>query len=1464
MEKKILKILIKGKTGFLKKLQINTPISHLRKLFSNEITDNYYFKGPDGLKVMKQDEEEFTIKDIVVNGNQIIIDLDISSKILIYLDSKEIEQIENCGNITLNELRKKSKKISDEYCFILNEGEGILKIDEEDENDLKVNDIINQDIVNIQRKIEKNKMNDKTKKNINNDQNKNDESHDKNIIKKIYIMNGKDKILELNHIKSDLNLSALRDLFENKIPDDSSFFFLGNKLEKLKENEILVRNILDKNNCIYLIIGNKIKDINEDLNNGKDNEENVNKDLNKFLNLIESFSSFFGNYELSSKDKANIIQIQNECECFKKKYSKFKGLKRFSIPVFGIISSGKSTLLNYLLNLNDILEMDQDISTQFICIIRNKKGLKNPKLYKVKLSLRDGKFVNFEKDAEIQGDIKSIISDKNKDIKCRTREVGANPEDYFLLIETHIPFLNNLEKEYSDLFEFLDFPGLNENNRYNKVDLLFKNYLPLVLPNTFFSIFIFEVFKFEGNESKDILNFYQNFGDDFNYLKEISRKSFEESIFILNKIDLIKEKEEVDKQLNIFRKKFGLKNNNSLCFSSLDNLQENNKFNSFYQFIEFILEDNTPHSINFIENLEYKMEKELKIKEIKYLLKNIEKNEKLDDESELKKINDLIYENANFNFTFKSEQYLAYKNLFMNNIPKEKIFKENKLTNLLKTKIIDIYNDYTNLDQFPISLKLIKENENNNNNFIWLMKEVYTYLFVKNQKVYSPSQLVEIAKKFDSFADIFLSISKDSKILKDAKIQSQDLLNFINSNKISFKILTLGKYSSGKSSLLNSIIGYNLNLLNTSSNECTKKAFVIKYCKSLEDISLIKSKKKQNDFNFYYFEEKEIIAKGIIDVRRKIIELNEGSNYNNFEYYIIKTPIEIFDNLNLEECKNYLELIDLPGFDISGYSEIIFGSEKMINFMNGLIYVNNGGNLENNQNNKAIEILISLIREYKANFSFKSILFTYTHADEGLSRVKELYNKVINFFNDILTQQSLIDRVRQDEIIRDKNEILVTKFSNTIYKEYQDIIHYNIKSNSFEDLKQKLENNYLDVNLDIKDKFNEYQPNKEKLKEAKTTIMKKFGFSDSQKKDRKRDFHNKDEELRGFLNNNQNINDKEKEIEYISKLYLFIIENIKEWPKYRKSNAEHFFKTFQSLINNTKKNYYEELTINFKKIFLEKIYHRIIMLKLFVYKEKQIFISKEEVDKKKHNIYKYGFECSEKIEEIFKQYLDDIRNLINEFLNFHGREERNFDDRVKELENNLEQKKNIFEKQLKKNISLFISKCFNEIEHFQNDILGEVNDNGFLNIGNYINDEEKKEINLIKTTGVFGLILGGLSFIDIATIGASMICPPLVFAFGGVLLLSSGYLIFDRQKKGKEKIYKDYILEYKNILERKIEDKRKELIASLQNSVHAYIKKIEEINDLQLENLDNYINKKKEFDKNINDLIYYIRSLSNN
>ena len=77
---------------------------------------------------------------------------------------------------------------------------------------------------------------------------------------------------------------------------------------------------------------------------------------------------------LSYRFKDNInLDIKKDFINFYKKYSNKINLKRFSIGIFGLISSGKSTFWNYILGLKDFLEVKSDIATKFICFIRHKK-----------------------------------------------------------------------------------------------------------------------------------------------------------------------------------------------------------------------------------------------------------------------------------------------------------------------------------------------------------------------------------------------------------------------------------------------------------------------------------------------------------------------------------------------------------------------------------------------------------------------------------------------------------------------------------------------------------------------------------------------------------------------------------------------------------------------------------------------------------------------------------------------------------------------------------------------------------------------------------------------------------------------------------------------------------------------------------------------------------------------------------
>ena len=113
--------------------------------------------------------------------------------------------------------------------------------------------------------------------------------------------------------------------------------------------------------------------------------------------------------------------LEDEIRKFQINYLHFEGLERFSIPVIGKISAGKSTLLNIILNLKDSLQVQSNATTKFISIIRHNKSLKNknPKIYSVKFNQRTDlkDHYNFEEDEYIEEDLKIFIKKKKEIIK---------------------------------------------------------------------------------------------------------------------------------------------------------------------------------------------------------------------------------------------------------------------------------------------------------------------------------------------------------------------------------------------------------------------------------------------------------------------------------------------------------------------------------------------------------------------------------------------------------------------------------------------------------------------------------------------------------------------------------------------------------------------------------------------------------------------------------------------------------------------------------------------------------------------------------------------------------------------------------------------------------------------------------------------------------------------------------------
>ena len=180
--------------------------------------------------------------------------------------------------------------------------------------------------------------------------------------------------------------------------------------------------------------------------------------VQELISVNTLIQKFFNLFQLK-EEKVQILSpalsdLQNE---FEPKYLKFSHIKRFAIPFIGRISCGKSTFLSFLTGLNNILETNSNIETKIFFIIRHNILAEKPKAYNVILEKRNvlneenyksiPKF-NFEKGEELKGNIKEIIKQKNKYITVTKPELLKN-EDFFMIIETKIPVINEELEKYS-------------------------------------------------------------------------------------------------------------------------------------------------------------------------------------------------------------------------------------------------------------------------------------------------------------------------------------------------------------------------------------------------------------------------------------------------------------------------------------------------------------------------------------------------------------------------------------------------------------------------------------------------------------------------------------------------------------------------------------------------------------------------------------------------------------------------------------------------------------------------------------------------------------------------------------------------------------------------------------------------------------------------------------------------------
>ena len=170
---------------------------------------------------------------------------------------------------------------------------------------------------------------------------------------------------------------------------------------------------------------------------GNDSSKELKNEMEKTLDIISQINFYLRNFKNEIIDfTKNDQKLRNDIINFNQAYSKYEDIERFSIPVIGKISSGKSTILNNILDLKDVLQVQSNTTTKFVCIIRHNKLLKGkePNIYDVKFVRRtkEDNHYNFEKGDLILGDVKKVIEKRNKDII--EKKIENIPQNYFYII----------------------------------------------------------------------------------------------------------------------------------------------------------------------------------------------------------------------------------------------------------------------------------------------------------------------------------------------------------------------------------------------------------------------------------------------------------------------------------------------------------------------------------------------------------------------------------------------------------------------------------------------------------------------------------------------------------------------------------------------------------------------------------------------------------------------------------------------------------------------------------------------------------------------------------------------------------------------------------------------------------------------------------------------------------------------
>ena len=603
-----------------------------------------------------------------------------------------------------------------------------------------------------------------------------------------------------------------------------------------------------------------------------------------------------------------------------------RGLGKYTIPIIGVLSSGKSTFINGLFLNNSILEVGMGHTTKFICIIRHQHELESGKYRFTKVKINSDSLI---KDGDT---IEDEIAIKNKIIEINKKEVVSEEIlNNFYLLELNIHLIDDtkLNDELLKDIDFLDIPGLDffeaKKNSQNEIESkkitnIFKNFKEKLK----YFIIIFDCLCLHHDTAFSILEKIKN---EFNI-------ELKNNLIVINKINLMPEKtaEEIKEYFiqELLKKPDIINHNkNTILLLNAEKIilqqQYKKRFDLFikyfyYLFCEFTLEKRTTEEniknsfLDYIIDFIDKKKEELNIGDI-------DTNNITNYEEVIKPAFEQIYTNAyhseqteyiqeetkedffnDLNKDFFFELYYLYSNNFIKYDLNEYNEAKKEITNYLKM----ICNN-----KEDIKIKVddnIKEKKNKNLSFIKKLDE-----FMKSN----------ILTQYESGNNVNDNLNREfNKILKEMNQRKNLIVNaFLNHQ---FRISVVGLSSVGKSYFINCLIGKEI--LETGSGETTQFGLIIENHDS-DEVSLWRAKYKyicdENGKEYLIFEkDKDSFVNGFDNVKNHLLLLNKNKIHQEkdniedkidlFRFWILKIRISMcqFKNFNIQ-------ILDFPGLGTS-------------------------------------------------------------------------------------------------------------------------------------------------------------------------------------------------------------------------------------------------------------------------------------------------------------------------------------------------------------------------------------------------------------------------------------------------------------------------------------------------------------------------------------------------------------------